>query len=57
MTKLEILYDEYQSNELLHENFTFDEVLDLYEEWKASTQQSFNSFIQNKLDNDEDRKD
>jgi hypothetical protein len=32
----EVLYDEYNSNELLNKNFTFDEVLDLYQQWKES---------------------
>ena len=48
-----MLYEEYQNNELLNENYTFDEVLDLYEEWKESTSRSFNSFIQNKIQENE----
>jgi hypothetical protein len=32
----EVLYDEYTQNELLNKNFTFDEVLDLYQQWKES---------------------
>lgn len=46
----EALYDEYQRNELLHDNYTFDEVLELYEEWKQTVSLSFNNFIQWKLE-------
>ena len=42
----EVLYDEYTQNELLNQNFTFDEVLDLYEQWKETQSLSFNNFIQ-----------
>ena len=45
-TKYEILYEEYKENELLNQNFTFDEVLDLYEKWKQVSSLSFNNFIQ-----------
>jgi len=45
-TKYEILYEEYMQNELLNENFTFEEVEDLYEEWKQTPSLSFNNFIQ-----------
>ena len=45
-TKYEILYEEYQENELLHENFTFDEVLDLYDQWVETQSLSFNNFIE-----------
>lgn len=44
--KYEILYDEYTTNELLNQNFTFDEVLDLYDQWKESQSLSFNNFIE-----------
>ena len=44
--KYEILYDEYTTNELLNQNFTFDEVLDLYDQWKESQSKWFNSFIE-----------
>lgn len=43
--KYEILYDEYTTNELLNQNFTFDEVLDLYDQWKESQSKWFNNFI------------
>ena len=46
----EVLYEEYLQNELLHENYTFDEVLDLYEERKQTTSLSFNNFIQWKIE-------
>ena len=49
----EMLYEEYQSNELLHDNFTFDRVLELYEEWKHTQSLSFNNFIQWILEKDE----
>ena len=52
-TKYEILYEEYQENELLHENFTFDEVLDLYDQWKETQSLSFNNFIQWVLEKNE----
>ena len=42
----EVLYDEYTQNELLNQNFTFDEVLDLYQQWKESQSMWFNNFIQ-----------
>ena len=42
----EVLYDEYTQNELLNKNFTFDEVLDLYQQWKESQSMWFNNFIQ-----------
>lgn len=42
----EVLYEEYTQNELLNQNFTFDEVLDLYEQWKQTTSMSFNNFIE-----------
>jgi hypothetical protein len=45
-TRYEMLYEEYKENELLNQNFTFDEVLDLYEQWKQTTSLSFNNFIQ-----------
>lgn len=45
-TKYEILYEEYKENELLNQNFTFDEVLDLYEKWKEVASLSFNNFIE-----------
>lgn len=45
-TKYEILYEEYKNNELLNQNFTFDEVLELYEKWKKVSSLSFNNFIQ-----------
>ena len=32
----EMLYEEYTTNELLNQNYTFDEVLELYEEWKKT---------------------
>lgn len=49
----EMLYEEYQSNELLHDNFTFDRVLELYEEWKHTQSLSFNNFIQWILEKDD----
>jgi hypothetical protein len=52
-TRYEMLYEEYKENELLNQNFTFDEVLDLYEQWKQTTSLSFNNFIQWILDKDE----
>lgn len=52
-TKYEILYEEYMQNELLNENFTFEEVEDLYEEWKQTPSLSFNNFIQWKIEQDE----
>lgn len=52
-TKYEILYEEYKENELLNQNFTFDEVLDLYEKWKQVSSLSFNNFIQWILEKDE----
>ena len=52
-TKYEILYEEYKENELLNQNFTFDEVLDLYEKWKEVASLSFNNFIQWILEKDE----
>ena len=52
-TKYEILYEEYKENELLNQNFTFDEVLDLYEKWKQVASLSFNNFIQWILEKDE----
>lgn len=52
-TKYEILYEEYKENELLNQNFTFDEVLDLYEQWKKVSSLSFNNFIQWILEKDE----
>jgi hypothetical protein len=30
----------------LHKNFTFDEVLDLYQQWKESQSMWFNNFIE-----------
>ena len=45
-TKYEILYEEYKENEQLNQNFTFDEVLDLYEKWKEVASLSFNNFIE-----------
>ena len=45
-TKYEILYEEYKENELLNQNFTFDEVLELYEKWKEVASLSFNNFIE-----------
>lgn len=42
----EVLYEEYCQNELLHKNFTFDEVLDLYQQWKESQSMWFNNFIE-----------
>ena len=53
MKKLDILYEEYQSNPMLHDNFTFERFLDLYEERKESTSKSFNSFISEILDSNE----
>ena len=44
--KYEVLYEEYTTNELLNQNFTFDEVLDLYDQWKESQSLSFNNFIE-----------
>ena len=44
--KYEILYEEYTTNELLNQNFTFDEVLDLYDQWKESQSKWFNNFIE-----------
>lgn len=52
-TKYEILYEEYKENELLNQNFTFDEVLELYEKWKQVSSLSFNNFIQWILEKDE----
>lgn len=52
-TKYEILYEEYKENEQLNQNFTFDEVLDLYEKWKQVSSLSFNNFIQWILEKDE----
>ena len=46
----EMLYEEYKDNELLNQNYTFDEVLELYEEWKRTQSLSFNNFIQGKLE-------
>lgn len=45
-TKYEILYEEYKENEQLNQNFTFDEVLELYEQWKQTVSLSFNNFIE-----------
>lgn len=42
----EVLYEVYCQNELLHKNFTFDEVLDLYQQWKESQSMWFNNFIE-----------
>lgn len=42
----EVLYEEYTQNELLNQNFTFDEVLDLYQQWKESQSMWFNNFIE-----------
>lgn len=53
MNKLNMLYEEYKSNELLHENFTFEEVLELYEQWKQVASLSFNNFIQGILEKNE----
>ena len=53
-TKYEILYEEYQNNELLRDNFTFDRVLELYEEWKHTQSLSFNNFIQWILEKEND---
>lgn len=53
MKKYEILYEEYLNNELLHDNYTFDQVLDLYEEWKESTSKSFNQYILDKKSEEE----
>ena len=44
--KYEVLYEEYTTNELLNQNFTFDEVLDLYDQWKENQSLSFNNFIE-----------
>ena len=44
--KYEVLYEEYTTNELLNQNFTFDEVLDLYDQWKDTQSLSFNNFIE-----------
>ena len=52
-TKYEILYEEYKENELLNQNFTFDEILDLYEKWKQVASLSFNNFIQWIVEKDE----
>ena len=52
-TKYEILYEEYKENEQLNQNFTFDEVLELYEKWKQVSSLSFNNFIQWILEQDE----
>lgn len=53
MTKREILEMEYQENELVNKNFSFEEFLELYEEWKTySSIQSFNNFIRLKLEKD-----
>ena len=52
-TKYEILYEEYKENELLNQNFTFDEVLDLYEKWKEVASLSFNNFIEWIVEKDE----
>ena len=52
-TKYEILYEEYKENEQLNQNFTFDEVLDLYEKWKQVSSLSFNNFIQGIIEKDE----
>ena len=52
-TKYEILYEEYKENEQLNQNFTFDEVLELYEKWKQVSSLSFNNFIQWILEKDE----
>ena len=47
MTKYEILYEEYKGNPLLYENYTFDEVLELYDEWKQSLSMSFDAYVKN----------
>ena len=52
-TKYEILYEEYKENEQLNQNFTFDEVLELYEKWKQVSSLSFNNFIQWILEKDD----
>mgnify|MGYP003443096715 CR=1 FL=1 len=54
MTKREILEMEYQENELVNKNFSFEEFLELYEEWKTYNNiLSFNNFISMKLWEDE----
>lgn len=50
MTKEEILEMEYQENELINKNFSFEEFLELYDEWKTYNNiLSFNNFISMKL--------
>ena len=54
MTKREILEMEYAENELVNKNFSFEEFLELYEEWKTYNNiLSFNNFISMKLWEDE----
>ena len=54
MTKREILEMEYQENELVNKNFSFEEFLELYEERKTYNNiLSFNNFISMKLWEDE----
>lgn len=54
MNKREILEMEYQENELVNKNFSFEEFLELYEEWKTYNNiLSFNNFISMKLWEDE----
>lgn len=50
MTKEELLELEYRDNELVNQNYTYEEFLELYEEWKkCSNILSFNSFIRLQL--------
>ena len=54
MNKREILEMEYQENELVNKNFSFEEFLELYEERKTYNNiLSFNNFISMKLWEDE----
>jgi hypothetical protein len=50
MTKEELLELEYRDNELVNQNYTYEEFLELYEEWKTYNNiLSFNNFISMKL--------
>lgn len=50
MTKEELLELEYRDNELVNQNYTYEEFLELYEERKkCSNILSFNSFIRLQL--------
>ena len=41
-----MLLEEYKRNELLNQNYTFDEAIDLYDKRKRTQSLSFNSYIE-----------